>query len=199
MADEHDDDDPPARRRDAQANRERLIAAARQVFAELGFEAPLDAIARRAGVGRATLYRNFPDRFALGSAIFEHNLRALESLAASQGATPEAFTALLAAIIEQQIESHALVPALLTGPSAPDLHALARRLSRLLARPLRRAQAAGTIRDDLVAADVLAVIGMISAVVVGAPSVAARRRRAARALELVLHGLVPRTPARSRA
>ena len=58
---------PPTRRRDAQDNRDRLIAAAREVFAESGFDVPLDAIARRAGVGRATLYRNFSDRYALGS------------------------------------------------------------------------------------------------------------------------------------
>lgn len=189
-ADAHDS---PPRRRDAQDNRERLVAAAREVFAESGFEVPLDAIARRAGVGRATLYRNFPDRYALGSAIFEHNLAALEALARAHARDPAAFTALLSAIIEQQIASHALVPALLSGPTAPDLHALRSRMIRLLAGPLRRAQAAGAIRPDLVSADVLAVIAMISAAVLHAPSVAARRRRAARALQLMLDGLVPRT------
>lgn len=194
MAD--DADQPPTRRRDAQDNRDRLIAAAREVFAESGFDVPLDAIARRAGVGRATLYRNFSDRYALGSAIFEHNLAALEALARAHAGRADAFTTLLSATIEQQIASHALVPALLTGPSAPDLHALARRMTRLLAGPLRRAQAAGAIRPDLVPGDVLSVIGMVSAVVVGAPSVAARRRRAVRALQLVLDGLVPRDPPR---
>lgn len=184
-------DDSP-RRRDARDNRERLVAAAREVFAESGFDVPLDAIARRAGVGRATLYRNFPDRYALGSAIFEHNLAALEALARAHAGRADAFTTLLSAIIEQQIASHALVPALMTGPTAPDLEALRRRMTRLLAAPLRQAQAAGQIRRDLVAADVLSVIAMVSAVVIHAPSVAARRRRAARALQLVFDGLIPR-------
>jgi AcrR family transcriptional regulator len=184
-------DDSP-RRRDARDNRERLVAAAREVFAESGFDVPLDAIARRAGVGRATLYRNFPDRYALGSAIFEHNLATLEALARAHAGRADAFTILLSAIIEQQIASHALVPALMTGPTAPDLEALRRRMTRLLAAPLRQAQTAGQIRRDLVAADVLSVIAMVSAVVIHAPSVAARRRRAARALQLVLDGLIPR-------
>lgn len=183
---------PPTRRRDAQDNRDRLIAAAREVFAESGFDVPLDAIARRAGVGRATLYRNFSDRYALGSAIFASNVAALEALAAAHAGRPDAFTTLLSAIIEQQIASHALVPALLTGPGAPDLHALARRMTRLLAGPLRQAQAAGAIRRDLAPSDVLSVIAMVSAAVVGAPTLAARRRRATRALQLVLDGLVPR-------
>ena len=71
------------RRRDARENHERLIEAARRVFASSGFEASLAAIASEAGVGRATLYRNFPDKFALVAAIFEDNLVALETLASS--------------------------------------------------------------------------------------------------------------------
>lgn len=186
--------DGPQRRRDARENRERIIAAARAVFASEGFDAPLDAIARQAGVGRATLYRNFPDRFALGAAIFEHNLAALEALAREHRGRPDAFMTLLSAIVEQQIEGHALVPALLTGPSAPDLHALARRVTRLLAAPLRQAREAGAVRRDLTPADVLAVLAMVSAVVVGKASIPERRRRAMRALDLLIDGLAPREP-----
>ena len=183
---------PPTRRRDAEQNRGRIIAAAREVFAAAGFDAPLDAIARRAGVGRATLYRNFLDRFALGAAIFEDNLAALEGLAREHRGRPDAFMTLLSSIVEQQIECHALVPALLTGSSAPDLQALARRVMRLLAEPLRRARTAGTIRRDLAPADVLATLAMLSAVIAGDASVRSRRRRAMRALDLLVHGLAPR-------
>ena len=182
----------PTRRRDAEENRARIITAAREVFATAGFDAPLDAIARRAGVGRATLYRNFPDRFALGAAIFEHNLVALEALAREHRGRPDAFMTLLSAIVEQQIEGHALVPALLRGPSVSDLQALALRVMRLVATPLRRARAAGTVRRDLTPADVLASLAMISAVVAGDASVRSRRRRAMRALDLLIHGLAPR-------
>ncbi|MBL8974439.1 MAG: TetR/AcrR family transcriptional regulator [Myxococcales bacterium] len=183
---------PPARRRDAEENRARIVAAAREVFATAGFAAPLDAIARRAGVGRATLYRNFPDRFALGAAIFEANLVALEALARELRGRADAFMTLLAAIVEQQIEGHALVPALLRGPGVRDLQALALRVMRLLAAPLRRARTAGAIRRDLTPADVLASLAMISAVVADDASVASRRRRATRALDLLIHGLAPR-------
>ena len=56
-------------RADARRNLDRILAAAREVFLEQGFEAPLDEIARRAGVGIATLYRRFPDRQALARGV----------------------------------------------------------------------------------------------------------------------------------
>src|ERR1700682_6534119 len=56
-------------RADARRNRAHVLAAARVVFVELGADAPLDEIARRAGVGIATLYRRFPDRAALLRAV----------------------------------------------------------------------------------------------------------------------------------
>ncbi|HYS35566.1 MAG TPA: helix-turn-helix domain-containing protein, partial [Pseudonocardiaceae bacterium] len=52
-------------RADAERNRAALAAAAREVFAEQGLDAPLEHIAKRAGVGIATLYRNFPTRATL--------------------------------------------------------------------------------------------------------------------------------------
>ena len=56
---------PRPLRRDAQRNRDAIIAAARQLFCDHGLEAPLEQIARQAGVGIATLYRHFPNRAAL--------------------------------------------------------------------------------------------------------------------------------------
>ncbi|MCA9658757.1 MAG: TetR/AcrR family transcriptional regulator [Myxococcales bacterium] len=180
-----------ARRRDAEENRARVVAAARELFAEEGFEVPLDAIARRAGVGRATLYRNFPDRGALAAEIFDGNLRELEAQAAALGERADALLELLRAIVDMQVEAHAMVPALLQEPRAPDLAALERRVRRLLAAPLRRAKAAGQVREDLAIGDVTTGLAMIAAVT-GDTTVAARRRRARRALELLLYGLLPR-------
>src|SRR4051812_27126806 len=57
-------------RRDAERNRKLLLDAAREVFAEHGLDASLDEIARRAGVGNATLYRRFPTRESLYAAVF---------------------------------------------------------------------------------------------------------------------------------
>jgi AcrR family transcriptional regulator len=64
-------------RRDAAARREALIRAAAACFRESGYLVPLEQIAERAGVGRGTLYRNFPDRAALGLAVFERELDAI--------------------------------------------------------------------------------------------------------------------------
>jgi AcrR family transcriptional regulator len=69
-----DDMTAPVRRRDARRNRELLVEAAHEVFTEQGLEAPLDVIARRAGVGNATLYRHFPSRAALVDAVFRDPL-----------------------------------------------------------------------------------------------------------------------------
>ena len=57
-------------RADARRNRERLLAAATAAFAEHGADAPLEDIARRAGVGIGTLYRHFPTRLALQEGVF---------------------------------------------------------------------------------------------------------------------------------
>ena len=58
-------------RADAQRNRERLIEAAREVFREQGYDASLDEVAKRAGVGAGTLYRHFPSRDVLMDAILQ--------------------------------------------------------------------------------------------------------------------------------
>jgi AcrR family transcriptional regulator len=74
-------DDPtcsaPARalRRDAQRNRDGLVAAARECFAEHGLDAPLEQVAKRAGVAIGTLYRHFPTRIDLVQAIFADKLQ----------------------------------------------------------------------------------------------------------------------------
>jgi AcrR family transcriptional regulator len=182
----------PARRRDAEENRARILAAAREVFMSAGFDAPLDAIARRADVGRATLYRNFADRYALGTAIVEDDLAALEALAGEHLDRPDVLLLLLSTIVERHADTYALVPGLLRGPSGPDLKALVPRVTRLFTVPLRRARGAGLVRDDLTVADVIDVLAMVSAVVGSDASVRSRRQRAARALDLLLHGLVPR-------
>lgn len=58
-------------RADARRNRERLIEAAREVFREQGYDASLDEVAKRAGVGAGTLYRHFPSRDALMDAMMQ--------------------------------------------------------------------------------------------------------------------------------
>ncbi|GAB0114840.1 TetR/AcrR family transcriptional regulator [Acidisoma sp. C75] len=74
----HPSASPRKPRADGLRNRERLLEAAKDAFAELGAEASLDEIARRAGVGIGTLYRNFPNRDAILAEVYR---RAVEQLA----------------------------------------------------------------------------------------------------------------------
>ncbi|WP_457208615.1 TetR/AcrR family transcriptional regulator, partial [Nocardioides sp. P5_C9_2] len=69
----------PSQRRDAKENRARLIDASREVFGTLGPDAPLEEIARAAGVSRTTLHRNFASREELAAAVYESNLLAHEA------------------------------------------------------------------------------------------------------------------------
>ena len=66
---------PRAPRADAVRNRERIVAAARDLFTEVGSQAPIDEVARRAGIGNATVYRHFPDRDALVLAVVRSVLK----------------------------------------------------------------------------------------------------------------------------
>ncbi|MFO0562012.1 MAG: helix-turn-helix domain-containing protein [Polyangiales bacterium] len=184
--------EPRTRRRDAEDNRARILSAAKELFATEGFEIALDAVARRAGVGRATLYRNFIDRDALASAIFEDNLRALEELSSKVQREPDGFERVVRAVIEQQIECHALVPALMHGSSAPELAALATRMTKLLRAPLATAQEHERVRADLRTSDALTVIAMLASSFIASESKRERKSRAKRAFELVLTGLKPR-------
>src|SRR5690349_18536812 len=68
-------------RADALRNYERIIASARQAFAEQGPDAPLEDIARRAGVGIGTLYRHFPNRDVLIEAVYRSSIEELSARA----------------------------------------------------------------------------------------------------------------------
>src|SRR4051794_4993969 len=83
---------PPApKRADAQRNRDKILAAARTAFGEAGAEVSMAEVARRAGVGMATLYRNFPGRRELLEALYRGEVDALCAAAdAVEGETPGA-------------------------------------------------------------------------------------------------------------
>lgn len=183
----------PPTRKDARENRARLLEAAREVFASSGFDAPLSEVASRAGVGRATLYRNFPDRVALAAAIFEDNLAELEALADAHRGQAKSFITLLETIVEQQIQVHSLFRMLLAGASdTPDVNEPMRRIKAVLGEPLREAKAEGIVRDDLSLRDVIDMLTMIAAVLAAETSPISRQARAERALTLLLDGIVPR-------
>jgi len=179
------------RRKDAQRNREAILEAARDLFAECA-DAPMYEIAKRAGVGQATLYRNFPDRRDLAAALLLEEMEHTERLAADHADDPDAFFVLLRSVVETIARFHAL------GELAREdaclgsaLNLRRRRLRELLKEPLRSAKAAGTVRCDLTVDDVFMVVLMVRGAIDGAEGATARAATAARALALLLDGLTP--------
>ena len=179
------------RRRDAQRNREAILAAARELFAQ-GADVPMYEVARRAGVGQATLYRNFPDRRDLAAALLLEEMKHTEQLAADHAGDPDAFFVLLRNVVETIARFHAL------GELAREdaclgsaLNLRRQRLRELLKEPLRDAKAAGTIRCDLTIDDVFLVVLMVRGAVDAADGPAGRAAVAGRALALLLEGLTP--------
>ena len=171
-------------RSDAALRRDQILDAADAVFAEQGVTAALDLVVARAGVGRATLYRNFPDRAALVEACFARAIGTLEA----QAGEHDLFS-LLDSIALRVVDSPALADywrAL--EPGAPAAAAARERLARLFRAPLQAAQAAGLCRADLKPSDLVLACGMLGAALRGSAP-AQRRTLARRALALLRAGL----------
>src|SRR6478735_2621333 len=117
----------PSLRADAAKNRRRIVDAARAVYAERGIDASLDEIARRAGVGNATLYRRFPTRDALLAAAFEERLTEYARAAAAALRAPDpwtGFSGYVARACAMQAADHGVRDALtMTFPSAKAMEA----------------------------------------------------------------------------
>jgi AcrR family transcriptional regulator len=180
-----------ALRADARRNRDAIVTAARAVFAEAGLDAPLDAIARRAGVGRATLYRRFATRDDLVAAIHEDNLDELERIAAHPRDRDRAFVEILTAAAGMLAADRGFVEHLRRQPVAPriDQH-VSDRFMAIIEHPLRRAQRAAIIREDLRPPDALLILDMIGGAAV-ATGPHRDAQRVDRALDLLLDGLRP--------
>ncbi|MEU1212507.1 helix-turn-helix domain-containing protein [Streptomyces sp. NPDC005790] len=151
----------PPRRTDARLNRERLVAAAWEVFAEAGPRASLNEIARRAGVGPGTLYRHFPDRSALLTAVLRDRVEALceqaEGLLTSDSAD-DALAQWLRAFLAHARANQGMGSALMVDePGAPgrNCHQL---ILDAAAGLLTRAQQLGTARVDLAADDLVKIV-----------------------------------------
>ncbi len=153
-------------RADAVRNRERVLEAAKAVFSAGGSEASLEAVARHAGVGIGTLYRHFPTREALYEAVYRREVEQLGDLAEQLQNAPEPVEALrrwLRANVQFVATKKGMVAALaLVAAGSSELQAYSfDRLTKSIGTLLARAVAAGAIRDDISAEDVLrALIGM---------------------------------------
>ncbi|WP_307806999.1 helix-turn-helix domain-containing protein [Naasia sp. SYSU D00057] len=163
-------------------NRRALLAAAREVFAESGYSAPLSAVARRAGVGQGSLYRHFPDRIALAAAVFEDNLGELEDVAASPDATLDD---LLDRAAEQASVGAAFFDLVSGHRHDPRVEALGNRVRRVATALLERDREAGRISPAVTAEDVELALFMIASAL--ARSEAAERPAVAARARAILH------------
>jgi AcrR family transcriptional regulator len=140
-------------RRDAERNRQRILDAARVVFAERGLSGSHDDIAREAGVGVGTVYRRFPDKEQLIDALFEARIEEIADVARAAADHPDPWQALVGFLTrtqELQSQDRGLKEIVLGGARGAQRALAARSLiAPLAARILQRAQDAGVARSDI--------------------------------------------------
>ena len=184
-------DEPSAKMRaDARRSRIKLLEAATAAFAEHGADAPLDDIARRAGVGTGTLYRHFPTRTDLQAAVYRSQVLAVCAAADELVTTvpPEqAFFGWVRAMAGYLATKRGLSRALIeaVGKDSELISGCWMAMRESTDRLLAHAQRAGVLRDDISAQDVLRLVHGITIATEQAPA------DADRLLALVLDGLRP--------
>ncbi|MEO3861743.1 TetR/AcrR family transcriptional regulator [Acrocarpospora sp. B8E8] len=182
-ADEH----PPAAaatrlRADARHNRDRILAAAREAFTTQGIDVPLTTIARRAGVGAATLYRHFPTRAALVTEAFAEQLARCVAVLDEALEDPDPWHGFCSAIDKlctMQATDRGFTGAFLSQfPDAIDYDRERTHAEKELAQLVQRAKDAGRLRDDFDHTDII-LLFLANSGIVGEPqqvSLAASRR-----------------------
>jgi AcrR family transcriptional regulator len=140
-------------RRDAERNRQLILDAAAEAFADKGLSVTHDEIARRAGVGVGTVYRRFPDKEQLIEALFETRINEFAALAQESLAAEDPWEG-LAGFLEHAIEGHArdrgFKEVALSGGHGLERVARARALMfPLVTQLVERAQANGSLRADV--------------------------------------------------
>jgi len=153
-------------RADAARNAERILRAARDVYGELGPDAPMEAIARRAGVGERTLYRRFPTKGDLISAALDQSIAEDLTPAIEEARHADdpmhGLTQLIEAAISLGAREHNLLTAARrAGSLTPDISTS---LYEALNDLAWRGQQAGLVRADLVADDLPRLIAMLHSV-----------------------------------
>lgn len=164
-------------RADAERNRARIFAAAREVFAELGLDVPMTEVARRAGVGIATLYRRYPTREDLVAATFAAKMTDYADAAEAALAQEDpwaGFCDYVRAACEMQAKDAGFADVLaLTFPFHESFEDQRSRAFRAFTRLVRRAQEAGALRKDFVSQDfvmlLMANAGLVHATQHSAP------------------------------
>ncbi|HYI19207.1 MAG TPA: helix-turn-helix domain-containing protein [Solirubrobacteraceae bacterium] len=179
---------PEARplRADARRNRERILKAARAVFADQGIDAQIDDVARRAKVGVGTVYRHFPTKELLLDAIVREHFDVIAGMARGALDHEDGWTG-FAELIWSAAERNAADRSLCEVMSARDKSDVVEEcgLAAMTADLMERAKAQGTMRADAGPADVPVMMIGVSAVMQTLPGEAHWRRY----VELMLDGL----------
>ena len=164
---------PRPKRADARRNYDKILASARDAFAEGGASASLEEIARRAEVGIGTLYRHFPSRQALLEAVYVDEVEALCRSAADLDGLPpwEALVQWLHRFVAYMVTKQALAPELLdyVGRDAPVFQESRAALYAAGGPLLERAPDAGAVRPDTDLAEVIQLVGGIAKIQVSEP------------------------------
>ncbi|MEV0845297.1 TetR/AcrR family transcriptional regulator [Streptomyces sp. NPDC049954] len=184
-------------RADALRNRERIVEAAREMAVEHGADISLDEVARRAGVGNATVYRHFHDRAELMrqsvlSVMDRASRRAEEAL---EGADPfEALCGFAHAAVEERVGALCSLLSVTVDMDHPDLLAGRLGLEAGVEAVMSRAREAGQLRPDIGVGDLMMALSQLTRPLPGCSRVDSDRF-AHRHLQLFLDGL--RAPAHS--
>ena|SRR6478609_2091353 len=154
-------------RADSLRNRDLLLTAAKAAFTGMGAEAPLEEIARRAGVGIGTLYRHFPTREALIAAVYAREIAQLAASAdalLAERSAGEALEAWLNLLIDYMATKRVVAPALRADPGeGSKLYASSgATILPTLERLTEAALAAGDIRTDVGFEDILRMMSGLS-------------------------------------
>ncbi|TDD80400.1 TetR/AcrR family transcriptional regulator [Actinomadura darangshiensis] len=180
-------------RADARDNRDRILAAAREVFVEQGPGAPLEDVSRRAGTGIATLYRRFPDRNALIRAVALDALqRTTEEVIRARDHEPSAFAALVRYMHRVlDIRIGAVFPVLLEEIPFDDEEIASVRDEgvAIMQKLVASAQEDGDLRPDVTHADVGMLLVRLSRPMPGPMPRTLAEELAHRHLDLIVDGL----------
>lgn len=145
-------------RRDALHNRDLIVEAARQVFAEQGVDASMSCIARRAGVGVSTIFRRFPERDELITAVFAEPLTECARVSAAAFADPDPWTGLRTFILElgrmQSLDRGLTSVVISWFARTQDELAMGDESCQQLDQMIDRAKAAGALQSDFTRADI---------------------------------------------
>jgi AcrR family transcriptional regulator len=180
-------------RSDARRNRVRLVASARELFAESGVEVSVEEITQHAGVGMGTLYRHFPTKDELIDAVLEDAYAEIILIAREEAAADDAWEG-LTHFFERLLELHAANRGVkdiiaMRGHGAHRAEAMRARLRPLLAGIVARAHEQGSLRRDFTADDLSLIFWTTNRVIEMTESVAPGFWR--RYLGFLLDGLRP--------